>query len=130
MSEAELHILKGRNRLAKVENYRGSVAIKLEQVKALEESVDVGTNLFQGARAEVEYMDVLFAQRDILEARTVLIETKQQQLSVLVNAYQALGGGYLLSDSKGASTQNSTGGWTSTQRKELARHPLGHSHTI
>jgi outer membrane protein, multidrug efflux system len=40
---------------------------------------------------------VLLSQRDLLEARTVLIETKQQQLSAIVNAYQALGGGYLLS---------------------------------
>ncbi|HUQ72206.1 MAG TPA: TolC family protein, partial [Planctomycetaceae bacterium] len=83
------------NRMAKVENYRNSVALKLEQVSALEESVEVATSLFQGARPEVEYMDVLFAQRDLLEARTVLIETKQQQLSAIVNAYQALGGGYL-----------------------------------
>jgi len=84
------------NRVFKAENYRGSVAIKLEQVNALEESVSVATDLFQGARPEVEYMDVLFAQRDLLEARTVLIETKQQQLSATVNAYQALGGGVLL----------------------------------
>jgi multidrug efflux system outer membrane protein len=80
----------------KVQNYRGSVAIKLEQVAALEQSVDVATDLFKGARPEVEYMDVLFAQRDLLEARTDLIETKQQQLSAIVNAYRALGGGYLV----------------------------------
>lgn len=86
------------NRLSKVENYRESVAIKREQVKALEQSVSVATDLFQGARPEVEYMDVLFAQRDLLEARTVLIETKQQQLSAIVNTYQALGGGCLLSN--------------------------------
>lgn len=86
------------NRVSKVENYRRSVAIKLEQVKALEASVDVATSLFQGARPEIEYMDVLFAQRDLLEARTVLIETKQQQLSAIVNAYQALGGGCLFLD--------------------------------
>lgn len=86
------------NRVNKVENYRKSVAIKWDQVKALEQSVDVATNLFQGARPEVEYMDVLFAQRDLLDARTVLIETKQQQLSAIVNAYQALGGGCLFAD--------------------------------
>ena len=86
------------NQVSKVENYRSSVTIKLEQVKALEESVDVATSLFQAplARREVEYIDVLFAQRDLLEARTVLIETKQQQLTAIVNAYQALGGGLLL----------------------------------
>ena len=36
---------------------------------------------------------MLFAQRDRIDARMVLIETKQQQLSAIVNAYQALGGG-------------------------------------
>ncbi|MBS0201398.1 MAG: TolC family protein [Planctomycetes bacterium] len=83
------------NRLAKVENYRTSVAIKQEQVKALEASVDAATGLYLAAHPDVEYIDVLFAQRDLLEARTVLIETKQQQLSAIVNVYQALGGGLL-----------------------------------
>ena len=49
------------------------------------------SKLFQNAR--VEYIDVLFAQRDLMDARMVLIETKRQQLSAIVNAYQALGGG-------------------------------------
>lgn len=84
------------NRMAKVENYRRGVEIKQGQVQALEESVSVATNLFQNARAE--YVDVLFSQRDLLEARVDLIETKQQQLSAIVNAYQALGGGYLLNN--------------------------------
>lgn len=82
------------NRMAKVENYRKSVELKQHQVVALEQSVDVATNLFQNARSE--YVDVLFSQRDLLEARVDMIETKQQQLSAIVNAYQALGGGYLL----------------------------------
>lgn len=85
------------NSLSKVENYRQSVAIKQEQVTALEQSVDVATNLFQGARKEVEYMDVLFAQRDLLDARTDLIETKQQHLAAIVDAYRALGGGLMQS---------------------------------
>lgn len=84
------------NAIAKVQNYRTSVEIKQQQVQALETSVDVASNLFQSARAE--YVDVLFSQRDLLEARTVLIETKQQQLSAIVAAYQALGGGTLLSN--------------------------------
>ncbi|UUO04692.1 TolC family protein [Blastopirellula sp. J2-11] len=85
------------NSMTKVENYRDSVALKQQQVRALEESVSVATNLFQGARAE--YVDVLFSQRDLLEARTDLIETKQQQLSAIVSAYQALGGGFLVTTS-------------------------------
>ena len=41
-----------------------------------------------------DYIDVLFAQRDLWDARTVLIETKKEQLSAIVNTYQALGGGW------------------------------------
>ncbi|PQO26504.1 TolC family protein [Blastopirellula marina] len=85
------------NSMTKVENYRRSVQVKQGQVAALEQSVSVASDLFNNARPEVEYMDVLFAQRDLLEARTDLIETKQQQLSAIVSAYQALGGGYLWS---------------------------------
>jgi outer membrane protein TolC len=79
------------NRLAKVDNYSKSIALKKQQLAALEASVDSATKLFQNARAE--YMEVLLAQRDMMEARMVLIETKQEQLSAVVNAYQALGGG-------------------------------------
>lgn len=79
------------NRMTMVENYRKSIEIKKQQLAALEASVDVASKLFQNARAE--YVEVLLAQRDMLEARTVLIETKQQQLAAVVNAYQALGGG-------------------------------------
>ena len=79
------------NRVSRVENYRQSVEIKKDQLKALEESVVVASRLFQRARAE--YVDVLFAQRDLRDARIVTIETKQQQLSAVVSTYQALGGG-------------------------------------
>jgi outer membrane protein TolC len=82
------------NRVSMVENYRRSIEIKKQQVASLEESVVAATRLFQNARAE--YIDVLFAQRDLLDARRVLIDTKQEQLSALVNAYQALGGGNLM----------------------------------
>ena len=79
------------NRVSMVENYRQSIEIKKQQLAALEASVANASLLFQNAR--VEYIEVLFAQRDLNEARTVLIETKQQQLSATVNTYQALGGG-------------------------------------
>jgi outer membrane protein TolC len=79
------------NRLAKVENYGRSIELKKQQLHSLEASVDNATKLFQNARAE--YMDVLLAQRDMMEAKMVLIDTKQEQLSAVVNAYQALGGG-------------------------------------
>ena len=80
------------NRVTMVENYSKSIEIKKQQLASLEAAVDVATKLFQNAR--VEYIDVLFAQRDRNEARIVLIETKAEQLSAIVNAYQALGGGW------------------------------------
>jgi multidrug efflux system outer membrane protein len=82
------------NRLSMVEKYTNSLEIKRQQLAALEASVQVASNLFQNAR--VEYIDVLFAQRDLRDARATLIDTKVEQLSAIVNTYQALGGGLLL----------------------------------
>ncbi len=83
------------NRLNAVRNFSESVAIKKQQMAALEAAVDVANNLFQFARTE--YLDVLTAQRDLRDARTALIDTKEQELTATVRAYQALGGGTLLS---------------------------------
>lgn len=79
------------NSLSMVENYSNSIEIKKQQLLSLEASVENATKLFQSARGE--YIDVLLSQRDMLEAKTILIETKQKQLSAVINAYQALGGG-------------------------------------
>ena len=83
------------NRLSMVEKYRKSLELKKQQLESLDALVDFATKLFQNARAD--YMEVLFVLRDQRQARTELVETKQQQLSAIVNTYQALGGGsYLL----------------------------------
>jgi RNA polymerase sigma factor (sigma-70 family) len=85
------------NRLAKVQNDRNSIEIKKQQVKALEAAVDRAMTLYQFAHPDVDYLDVLLAQRDLFEGRRVLIDTKREQLSAIVNTYQALGGGAHLS---------------------------------
>ncbi|HMB05124.1 MAG TPA: TolC family protein [Isosphaeraceae bacterium] len=85
------------NRLTAVQNYSQSVEIKKQQLSSLEAAVDVANKLFQFARTE--YLDVLTAQRDLRDGRTALIDTKQQQLTAVVRAYQALGGGTLWSTS-------------------------------
>ncbi len=79
------------NRVTMVENYSKSIEIKKQQLKTLENAVQFANDLFQNAR--VEYLDVLIAQRDLRDARVVLIDTKTEQLSAIVNTYQALGGG-------------------------------------
>lgn len=81
------------NRVTRVENYSKSIEIKKQQLKSLEAAVQFADDLFQNAR--IEYIDVLFAQRDLRDARVVLIDTKAEQLSAIVNTYQALGGGVL-----------------------------------
>jgi len=87
------------NSLSRVRRYATSIEIKKEQVTALEQSVQAATDLFQNPRAgaEVDYLDVLTAQNDLLEAQIFLIDTKMEQLAAVVNAYQALGGGGYLS---------------------------------
>jgi hypothetical protein len=79
------------NHLSTVENFGKSIEVKRRQLESLEASVDNATKLFQNARGE--YIDVLLAQRDLMEARMDLIETKQKQLAAVISAYQALGGG-------------------------------------
>ena len=79
------------NRISKVRNYSISIDLKKQQLESLETAVTFALNLFQNAR--VEYVDVLFAQRDRNNAKLILLDTKREQLSAVVNAYQALGGG-------------------------------------
>ncbi len=87
--EAHIEVV---NQISKVENFRRSIEVKKQQLASLEASVDAANKLFQGGLAE--YVEVLLAQREMMEARMVLIDTKRQQLSAIVNAYQALGGGF------------------------------------
>ena len=79
------------NRMTMVENYSKSIEIKRQQLKTLEAAVLYAEDLFQNAR--IEYIDVLFSQRDLRDARVVMIDTKTEQLAAVVNTYQALGGG-------------------------------------
>ncbi|MDP5063004.1 MAG: TolC family protein [Maribacter sp.] len=80
------------NQLSKMENLKQSYALKENQVKALTESIDLSTRLFQSAR--IEYIEVLLTQREALESKMELVETKKDQLMARVNVYQALGGGW------------------------------------
>ena len=79
------------NRLAMYENYTKSIELKQRQLESLATAVSAATNLYQQAR--IEYIELLIAQRDLQDARTGLVNAKRQQLSAVVNAYQALGGG-------------------------------------
>lgn len=80
------------NQLSKIENMAKIYDYKSQQVEALNKSVVISNDLFSSARAD--YMEVLLTQRDALESKFELIETKMQQMSAMVNIYRALGGGW------------------------------------
>lgn len=80
------------NQMAKISNMEKTFDLKSRQVDALNQSVDISNDLFTSARAD--YMEVLLTQRDALESKFDLIETKMQQMSATVNIYRALGGGW------------------------------------
>lgn len=80
------------NQLSNIGNLKKSYDLKAQQVQALTQSIDISTGLFKSARAD--YMEVLLTQRDALESKFELIETKKEQLNARVNIYQALGGGW------------------------------------
>lgn len=80
------------NQLSNISNLKQSYSYRKQQVDALTESITISTSLFKTARAD--YMEVLMTQRDALDARFDLIETKLHQLQAVVKTYQALGGGW------------------------------------
>lgn len=84
--------LEVANQLSNIDNLEKSYDLKSKQVVALTQSIDIANNLFQYARAD--YLEVLMTQRDALESKLELIETKKQQLNAVVNVYRALGGGW------------------------------------
>lgn len=80
------------NQVNNIDNLNQKMAFKTSQVEALNRAIEVSNSLFVSARAD--YMEVLLTQRDALEAKFELIETKMLQLQANVNIYRALGGGW------------------------------------
>lgn len=78
--------------LSNIQNLAGSFDLKTQQVESLTKSIEIANLLFQSARAD--YMEVLLTQRDALDAKAELIETKKSQLNATVDLYKALGGGW------------------------------------
>lgn len=86
---AHIEVLNG---LSKIENLKKSYEQKENQVMALTNSIEITNKLFSAARAD--YMEVLLTQRDALESKLQLVETKKEQLTAKVNMYKSLGGGW------------------------------------
>jgi multidrug efflux system outer membrane protein len=80
------------NQLSNIGNLNQNYQLKTQQVNALTDSVEISNQLFKAGRAD--YTEVLLTQRDALEAKMELIETKEQQLTAMIGLYKSLGGGW------------------------------------
>jgi NodT family efflux transporter outer membrane factor (OMF) lipoprotein len=80
------------NQISNIDNLDKNYQLKRKQVDALVKSIDVSVQLFKNARTD--YLDVLLTQRDALEAKRDLIDTKQKQIVAMVDLYKSLGGGW------------------------------------
>lgn len=80
------------NQISNISNLQKSYDLKSKQIVALTQSIEISNDLFRAARAD--YFEVLMTQRDALQSKLELIETKKQQLNAVVNIYHALGGGW------------------------------------
>jgi NodT family efflux transporter outer membrane factor (OMF) lipoprotein len=81
-----------QNQVSNAQNLKESYLLKESQVEALTESINLSIQLFKSARAE--YTEVLLTQREALDSKIEIIETKRNQLLANVKLYQALGGGW------------------------------------
>ncbi len=80
------------NGLSNIQNLKKIYNLKANQVQMLTESIALSTRLFKSARAD--YLEVLLTQREALDAKIALIETKKEQLIANIHIYKSLGGGW------------------------------------
>jgi multidrug efflux system outer membrane protein len=78
--------------ISNISNLEKSYDLKSKQVDALTKSIDISNDLFKSARAD--YLEVLLTQRDALESKLDLIDTKKEQFNAVINIYKYLGGGW------------------------------------
>ena len=84
--------LEVSTQLSNISNLEKSYDLKSQQVDALTRSIDISNDLFKSARAD--YLEVLLTQRDALESKLELVETKKEQLTAVVSIFRDLGGGW------------------------------------
>jgi len=80
------------NQVKNIDNLNEVYALKQQEVSTLENAITYSNLLFQTNRAD--YLDVLMAQQNRLQAQLDLLQYKKQQQQSKVNLYRALGGGW------------------------------------
>ncbi|MCK8492746.1 MULTISPECIES: TolC family protein [Spirosoma] len=75
-----------------LENYRSVADIQTQEVAMLKNAAVTSNELFTNGYAT--YLEVITAQRSVLDAQLAQIDTKRSQFLSLVDLYRALGGGW------------------------------------
>ena len=92
----ERNILNGyievSTQLSAIQNLQQVYDLKSKEVDTLQASIEISNELFKSARAD--YLEVLLTQRDALDAKLELVETRLRQFNAMTNIYRSLGGGW------------------------------------
>lgn len=75
-----------------LENYRNVASLRSQEAAVLRQAATTSNELF--ANGYATYLEVITAQRNVLDAELSLINTKRSQFLALVDLYRALGGGW------------------------------------
>ncbi len=78
--------------MSALDNLEHVYSFKSQQAAALDRSTGIAGQLFASARAN--YLEVLTAQREALDVKLELVETRLRQQVAMTNLYRALGGGW------------------------------------
>jgi len=80
------------NSLKSIENYKQMYVHKQEEVQALNNAVEVANDLYLVNRAN--YLEIITAQRNVLDAELELANTKKNIFIGAINLYRSVGGGW------------------------------------
>lgn len=80
------------NNLSMIENYDSIADFKQQEVDALYSALDASNDLFSTSFAT--YLEVITAQRSVLEAELSLANTRKIQFQATIGLYRSLGGGW------------------------------------
>jgi NodT family efflux transporter outer membrane factor (OMF) lipoprotein len=78
--------------LGNINNQQEVYKLKSEEVGVLQNAVSTANDLFLGGYAS--YLEIITAQKSVLEAELSLIQARREMLAGTVQLYQALGGGW------------------------------------
>ncbi|MCE2995404.1 MAG: TolC family protein [Cyclobacteriaceae bacterium] len=78
--------------LQRIENMRSAATFKQQEVNILREAVSTSNDLYLAGLAS--YLEVIMAQKNVLEAELQLAETRKEQFYSVIDLYRTLGGGW------------------------------------